>query len=366
MPVHGALCERLGTLNIHGLRLRHVAAPILLAIALATMFGFAARPARADTPVTVGSGWIGTGGYLGEPTIDSPFTFTSAVPVTITVVDIACRGDEWTVSTGAGILGSTSEVPAYECSDPYPDATGPDEALLDPSYSSGSWTVPAGSHSVSMTLIAEAVTGWGASGAIRFDVAIQGPQWQVRAKVGGGNIYNQFLPDYEPDTWSTKNVTVYLFCVPGDAPIALLRADRAVQFKDGEHTYSTKPTDECIDEDGLAAQPIVEWGPIKVDTKAPTCKVTPSTIYVPRNTTQTVVWSVEFSDDGSGYLGIGASVINSGGASNVYIGGNDSPATTWSIEVTMGSSTAGKVTTYFAVYDRAFNVATCTAVAKAK
>jgi hypothetical protein len=194
-----------------------------------------------------------------------------------------------------------------------------------------------------------------------------GPHWEVRAKVGGGNVFSPFLPDYEPGEWSTKNVTVYLVCVPGDAPIVLLRRDQATTFRDGIHSYGTKPTDVCIDENGLAAEPIVDWGPIWVDTVAPICRITPSTQYVPRSTSGTAAFGLQITDATSGFAELDATLSQSGGADWLSFGfDGDLPPTVLYVTYDIGPSTAGRVTADLEVQDNAGNVSACRATVRAK
>jgi hypothetical protein len=204
-----------------------------------------------------------------------------------------------------------------------------------------------------------------------FDIELPRPEWVVTAKVGGGNVLNPFLPDYVHGTWSTKNVSVYLSCVPGDggAPLDLVRADRAVTFKDGIHTYSTKATDTCVDEAGLAAEPIVEWGPIMVDTKAPNCSVSPVNTYIARNTTGPVQFVLDARDATSGLDYAALSTAVAGGASFddfVYIAEGLPEIYTFTTAVSMGGSTVGRITFNLTAYDIAGNSATCVAYARAK
>jgi hypothetical protein len=194
------------------------------------------------------------------------------------------------------------------------------------------------------------------------------PHWEVIAKVGGGNVLNPALPDYVPGTWVNKNVTLYLRCVPGDAPIKYFRGDKSITFnKDGEFFYEPRPQDECIDVNGAVAPPLaVPYGPIRIDKTAPVCSFTPSTIFVARNTVEHVVFTTVFSPDISGPAFSSATSVTAGGASVANIVTNGSPATSIEADVTMGSSTAGRVELVVTLVDNAGNSSTCKGIVRAK
>jgi hypothetical protein len=329
----------------------------LLPVGLALM---APRAASADTAVTLDGTWYFHDQIEAYGERLQPFTFTSVANVEITVTDTLCMGDVYEVFDNNVSLGTTSPV-GLNCDSP---AFDPDDAIAA-GFSSGVFTVGPGSHSIHIVPVQQVSSGDAWQYYIKFEMSGSiRPHWEVRATIGGGNIYNAFLPDYEPGTWSTKNVGVYLFCIPGDAPIDLLRADRSVIFKDGTHTYSTKPTDICIDENGLAAEPIVEWGPIMVDTKAPTCKFTPGTIYVPRNATTPVVFAWNVSDATSGIWSLANDFSTFGGAdynqATFWAGG------TFEANVIMGTSTAGRFEVTVTAIDNAGNSSACKAVVRAR
>jgi hypothetical protein len=194
------------------------------------------------------------------------------------------------------------------------------------------------------------------------------PQWTLQAKIAGGNTLNPFLPDYTPGTWSTKWVTVYLDCVPGDSPIDIERKDSSRTFYDGIHMWEHDPDDECVDEAGNPAEDLAPYGPIMVDTKAPNCRVTPGTLYIPRNTTATVNFALDLTEIGpSGFMIVAAGSTESGGAilnSVSFLGGV--PATGLQVDATMPNSTAAKIVFNIFVSDVAGNTKTCTATVKAK
>ncbi len=101
-------------------------------------------------PITVNGGWVDFFWGSGEPTTASPeFTFEGAACVSIT--DAFCRGDEFDLNDNFALVGSTSEVASDECEGGVED---PDLAYFDPSYSSGSFQLPAGSHLLSIDVTA--------------------------------------------------------------------------------------------------------------------------------------------------------------------------------------------------------------------
>jgi len=122
--------------------------------------------ASADTAVTVDSGWHGFVAFGPGVPSASPFTFTSTSPVLVTVTDVFCLGDRYTVSDGSTTLGTTSVPLPFDCN--YPNFTGdPDTALADPNYSHGRFAVAAGAHSIGIVWVGQFGTGGGVY--VRFD-----------------------------------------------------------------------------------------------------------------------------------------------------------------------------------------------------
>ena len=138
---------------------------VLIAIALVVTSGVAS----AATPATVGDGWhafitpAGTG--VGGVPFQSPYTFTASAPVLVTVTDIFCIGDRFTISDGTTTLGTTSVPGPLDCRNP--DTGLPDVALADPNYSHGRFAVTSGAHSIGIVLTTAPFGN--ASGYIRFD-----------------------------------------------------------------------------------------------------------------------------------------------------------------------------------------------------
>lgn len=138
---------------------------LIVAASLAVFAGVAS----ADTPVTVGSGWFllvarGPGVPSAPP---SPFTFASTLPVLMTVTDLFCLGDRYTVSDGPTTLGTTSPSSGIPGCPP-DEAFTPDAALADPRYSHGRFAIGAGTHAIGFVWIGQFGTGSGM--AFRLDL----------------------------------------------------------------------------------------------------------------------------------------------------------------------------------------------------
>jgi len=69
--------------------------------------------ASADTPITVGGGWVGYYIPAGTPPVsstDNPFTYSSEGPTHIMITDMFCVGDQPAVYEGGVLLGSGTPV----------------------------------------------------------------------------------------------------------------------------------------------------------------------------------------------------------------------------------------------------------------
>jgi HYR domain len=135
-----------------------------LACLAAAAFLVLAGVASADTPVTVGSGWFFLVAHgPGVPsTPAAPFTFATPTPVLMTVTDLFCLGDTYTVSDGSMTLGTTSPsggIPGC----PPDEAVTADAALSDPRYSHGRFALGAGNHAVGLVWIGQFGSGSGVS-----------------------------------------------------------------------------------------------------------------------------------------------------------------------------------------------------------
>ena len=144
--------------------------------------------ARADTALTVGSGWQGFS-WVGQtqpvvPT-QTPFTFTTTLPVVLKITDVLCPGEVFTVYDNAVLVGQTSAPGLTTCD--YANSTGdPTTALSDPNYSGGVAALKAGTHSI--TIIVTTAPYPEGGGYIRIDAV--GPTAYVSAQ-GGGARYLQ-------------------------------------------------------------------------------------------------------------------------------------------------------------------------------
>jgi hypothetical protein len=147
---------------------------LIAAVTVASLAAFGGV-AFAATAITVGDGWHGFGTPdNSQPYSQSPFTFTAAGAVVVSVTDVLCPGDRYTASLigslgnveWSTILGTTSVPGSSGCS--YAGFTAdPDVAVGDPSYSHGRWAIGKGSHSISVALFSSPFPASG--GDIRID-----------------------------------------------------------------------------------------------------------------------------------------------------------------------------------------------------
>ena len=157
--------------------------------------------AGGDPAIVVGQHWYATstdtppaffwsGG--GTPfNLEGPFTFNSAVPVTVYVTDDFLKGDVFRIYDFGVPVGDTGMVPIAPGLE-----IGPDAAFADPTYSSGTFALAAGAHSITIQ-------------------TIQNPY-------NGGRGYIQVLPpsvdgivDYLPGAMSAAEVTSTSFLLYG-------------------------------------------------------------------------------------------------------------------------------------------------------
>jgi len=106
------------------------------------------------TAITVGGGWRAFSWGAGAPVTapDSPFTFSHSSSVVVTVVDVACVGDEFTiVSQGVPLAYSTKVTQDPECNDPSP-TLDPAVALDRVEYSRAVFLLSAGTHSLDVQI----------------------------------------------------------------------------------------------------------------------------------------------------------------------------------------------------------------------
>jgi hypothetical protein len=160
-----------------------------------------------DPPIAVDAGWWATidtppaffWGGPGQPFNDEgPFTFTSAGPVEVKVTDDFCKGDQFRIYDFGAPIGDTSAVPVGDC-----PMVGPDAAYADPAYSSGSFPLGPGDHSITIQAIVNPFDG--GQGYIRVD-SVTG---DVQAAINKGVAWlvEQQNPDGSWDDWEQCAIT---------------------------------------------------------------------------------------------------------------------------------------------------------------
>ncbi len=137
-----------------------------LAVASAVVaMGFAASVAQAG-PIAVDGGWTPfTFGAAGSGLTGEPFTFTATTAVTLTVTDAFLSGDRFEIFNFGSSLGLTS-VPTSsgdQINDNY------DAAAADPRWSSGVFSLAAGTYSITGLAVDSPFGSGGA--ALRVDTA---------------------------------------------------------------------------------------------------------------------------------------------------------------------------------------------------
>ncbi|MFC2068421.1 hypothetical protein ACFLTP_05390 [Chloroflexota bacterium] len=116
-----------------------------------------------DPPIVIGADWSATttvppaflwSGTIPVTSSSGPFTFTSTGVVRVDVTDDFQKGDQFNVYDNAGFVGTTSLVAV--------DATslevGPEVAFNDATYSSGSFILGPGDHSIDIEVIGASFT----------------------------------------------------------------------------------------------------------------------------------------------------------------------------------------------------------------
>ncbi|MEX0679416.1 MAG: PEP-CTERM sorting domain-containing protein [Pirellulales bacterium] len=116
-----------------------------------------------DPPIVVGADWFATTdtppaffwiGGDGAPNLEGPFTFNALTNVVLDVTDDFLKGDRFEVFDFGASLGLTSLVPVAEGLE-----LGPEAAFNDPSYSSGSYLLGPGAHSITMATVVSPYDG---------------------------------------------------------------------------------------------------------------------------------------------------------------------------------------------------------------
>jgi hypothetical protein len=94
--------------------------------------------------------WSGGDGAVPN---ESPFSIQAVAPVVVSVTDVLCPGDRFTLSEGDTTLGTTSVPGNSSPACDYPGFTGdPAVAFTDPAYSHGTFALATGGHSVGIVV----------------------------------------------------------------------------------------------------------------------------------------------------------------------------------------------------------------------
>jgi hypothetical protein len=113
-----------------------------------------------------GNGWIDTN---NGSALDFTFTVAPGLHGVLTVVDAGFAGDSFTITNFGNVIGTTSSVPAGQPVGA--TVLDYDDALANPSYSRGVFTLAPGSYSISGSLLQSVFGDEGAtSGGLRLSV----------------------------------------------------------------------------------------------------------------------------------------------------------------------------------------------------
>jgi hypothetical protein len=142
-------------------------------LALILLFAVISPLMAAEIPIDVDAGWYATEdvppSFHWDETgyVDGPFTFTSTTAVTVKVTDDFLTGDQFRIFDNSILIGETPIVTKDSGGE-----IGPDAAFDDPLYSSGSFLLESGAHSISILPIGDSYTS--GRGYIRVDTVIIG------------------------------------------------------------------------------------------------------------------------------------------------------------------------------------------------
>ena len=128
--------------------------------------------AGGDPPITVGAGWTSfSWSFGGQPfNSEGAFTFTSSTPVIVRVTDAGCTGDQFRIFDNGNAIGDTSPAPLDP--DCIMSTTDPNVAFANSNWSSGSFTLGPGAHSITIqTIVNPPHEVQAAMGFIRVDPA---------------------------------------------------------------------------------------------------------------------------------------------------------------------------------------------------
>jgi len=113
-----------------------------------------------------GNGWIDT---INGSALDFTFTVAPGMHGVLTVVDAGFAGDSFTITNFGNVIGTTSSVPAAQPVGA--TVLDYDDALANPAYSRGVFTLAPGSYSISGSLLQSVFGDEGAtSGGLRLSV----------------------------------------------------------------------------------------------------------------------------------------------------------------------------------------------------
>lgn len=203
-------------------------------------------PSPAAGPIGPTWSYFSFGG-VGVPS--GPFTFTSPGLVQVDVTDDFCKGDEFEIFEGATSLGTTSAVTSE-----YPgcgSAVGAQAAFDSPLWSSGSFLLPTGAHSLD---VEPTVSPWGGGGAyIRATVL----QIDVVIDIKGGSCPNPLNPKSKGSIPVAILASAYYDLA--DIDLTTLTLNGVPVLGDGILEDSTEPgdydptvCDDCFDADDPA------------------------------------------------------------------------------------------------------------------
>jgi len=113
-----------------------------------------------------GNGWIDT---INGSALDFTFTVAPGMHGVLTVVDAGFAGDSFTITNFGNVIGTTASVPAAQPVGA--TVLDYDDALANPAYSRGVFTLAPGSYSISGSLLQSVFGDEGAtSGGLRLSV----------------------------------------------------------------------------------------------------------------------------------------------------------------------------------------------------
>jgi hypothetical protein len=179
---------------------------------------------------------------------------------------------------------------------------------------------------------------------------------------------------YVPGTWADHMVRLEVTCSDGGASptgVARNRVERSLIFGDGVHNVGAlgaAPRD-CVDRAGNVADPIGPWV-VKVDTRAPSCQVTPQVTHLnPTGAMATVNLTLSASDNLSAAYALSTATMLPTTGDNGTVPADIGPAslspagavTAQLKAIVNGQRSTRTYTLSFRVADEAGNSKTCTA-----